>query len=485
MNFKDFLNENYKFEKVKFSELNETEFKNIDVSKHDYIEQYIELAKKGPINFFDGSSYQLQKEDIEKLEYLKKLKNKGALEKEIGDWLKAKDENNVINNRLSNGKNTITGVNGFDKSMVSQGNKGNRANIDDERESAVAVIFDMLVQESVQEENVLEKLAGWKPNGEFKPEITQNGCESIRAFLSEKNNLKDSYQCALGVKGVFDNTIKSGNYKIYHKSKAFSYIKETAKKILSEGGIKCQVDKWNPADIFIIRDNFSIQKTADINEYNDQFNNFNNIVGISLKKSENGALHGSAGLTTIEQLIDAKSKNFSKCVGVGNYGNKDGKEFLKEYIKDIQLLKTHCGKVVCYIDKTKNTLEDTMNSLTTDKGWKKCYMDLLDFLLKYRNGLDSAMTYIYNFANSTVDFSAPHYKVMGKNVVKVEPKMKNVEVVGIHIPLSDVRFIWLELNVDGEKKWMKGRPKNKGTKPQFMIDNAGMKTSGYKIVEGL
>ena len=95
------------------------------------------------------------------------------------------------------------------------------------------------------------------------------------------------------------------------------------------------------------------------------------------------------------------------------------------------------------------------------------------------------MTYLYNFANSTIDFSAPHFKVMGKDAIKVEPKMKHVEVVGIHIPLSDVRFIWLELNVEGEKKWMKGRPKNKDTKPQFMIDNAGMKTSGYKIVEGL
>lgn len=477
IDFKDFLNENYKFEKVKFSELNETEFKNIDVPKHDYIEQYIELAKKGPINFHSGGSEKLKDEDIKKLEYLATLKTNGASLDEIKSWLKA-------NGKLSNGK-TITGTNGFEKSMVSRGNKGNRANIDDERESAVAVIFDMLVQESVQEENILEKLAGWKPNGDFKPEITQNGCESIRAFLSEKNNLKDSYQCALGVKEAFDNTIKGGNYKIYHKSKAFSYIKETAKEILSKGGIKCQPDKWNPADIFIIREGFSIQKTADINEYNDQFNNFNNIVGISLKKSEDGALHGSAGLTTIEQLIDAKSKNFSKCTGVGNYGNKDGEEFLKEYIKDIQLLKTHRGKVVCYIDKTKNSIEDTMNSLTTDKGWKKCYMDLLDFLLKYRNDLDSAMTYLYNFANSTVDFSAPHFKVMGKNAVKVEPKMKNVEVVGIHIPLSDVRYIWLELNVDGEKKWMKGRPKNKGTKPQFMIDNAGMKTSGYKIVEGL
>lgn len=476
IDFKDFLNENYKFEKVKFSELNETEFKSEDVLKHDYIEQYIELAQKGPINFHISSSEKLKDEDIKKLKYLKELKDKGSSLDEIRSWLK---ENGI----LSNGK-TITGANGFDKSMVSQGNKGNRANIDDERESAVAVIFDMLVQESVAEEEILEKLSEWKPNGEFKPEITKNGCESIRAFLSEKINLNDSYLCAIGVKKVFDKTIRNGNYKIYHKSKAFNFIKETAKKILSDGGIKCQPDKWNPADIFIIREGFSIQKTADINEYNEQFKDFNNIVGISLKKSEDGALHGSAGLSTIEQLIDVKTKNFKKCEGVGNYGNKDGKEFLGEYIKDIKKLKGSCvDKVICYIDKSKNSVEEIMNSLTTDKGWKKCYMDLLDFLLKYRLGLDNAMTYLYNFANSSVDFSAPHFKVMRDKHKPVTPVMKNVEVVGIHIPLSDVRFIWLELNVDGEKKWMKGRPKNTGAKPQFMIDNAGMKTGGYKIVE--
>lgn len=472
IDFKDFLDENYNFERVKFSELNETKFEPIDVPKHDYIEQYIELAKKGPINFHCGGSYQLQDEDIKKLEYLATLKKKGASVGEIRTWLK---DNNI----LSNGKN-ITGANGFDKSMVSRGNKGNRANIDDERESAVAVIFDMLNQENVQEEDVLEKLAGWRPNGDFKPEITQNGCESIRAFLSEKNNLKDSYQCALGVKKVFEDSKMDGNFEILHKSKAFNFIKETAKKILENSGIKCQPDKWNPADIFIIKEGFSVKSFDDINEYNKQFNNFDNIVGISLKKSENGALHGSAGLSNVEKLLD--SKNFEKCKGVGDYVDKDGRGFFRGYIRDIKELQNKCNKVICYIDKSQKNTLSAISSLTTDEGWKRCYVDLLDFLLKYRLELDNAMTYLYNFANSTLDFSAPHYKVMGDSFKPVTPKMKNVKVVGIHIPLSDVRFIWLELDVEGEKKWMKGRPKNKGAKPQFMIDNAGMKTGGYKVI---
>lgn len=474
IDFKDFLDENYKFERVKFSELNETKFESKDVLKHDYIEQYIELAQKGPINFHSGGSYKLQDEDIKKLEYLATLKKNGASLDEIKSWLKA-------NGILSNGKNAITGVNGFDKSMVSRANKGNRANIDDERESAVAVIFDMLMKDKdTKEDNVLEKLAGWKPNGQFKPEITQNGCESIRAFLSEKNNLKDSYQCALGVKEAFEDSKMDGNFVILHKSKAFNFIKETAKEILSKGGIKCQPDKWNPADIFIIKEGFSVKSFDDINEYNDQFNNFKNIVGISLKKSENGALHGSAGLSNVEKLLD--SKNFEKCKGVGDYVNKDGREFFRGYISDIKELQNKCNKVICYIDKSQKNTLSAISSLTTDEGWKRCYVDLLDFLLKYRLELDNAMTYLYNFANSTLDFSAPHYKVMGDSFKPVTPKMKNVEVVGIHIPLSDVRFIWLELNVDGEKKWMKGRPKNTGAKPQFMIDNAGMKTGGYKVI---
>lgn len=470
------------FEKVRIKDLNRVKFNVKDILKHDYIEQYIELAEKSPINFYNGETYQLQKKDIEKLINLKNLKDSGMSIDYVRSYLKLEE-----NNKLSNNK-SITGTHGFDKSMVSQGNKLKEMYINDVRETAVAVIFDILENhKNVTIDKILDILATdfYTNNLNFKPKIFDNNCKAIRTFLLEKNNLEDSYQCALGVQQAFEDSKMKGNYEIYHKSEAFSFIKKTAIDILKEVDIKCKPDKWNPADIFIIKKGFGVKVENDINEYNKQFYNFENIIGISLKKSENGALHGSAGLSTIEQLIDAKSKNFSKCAGVGNYGNKDGEEFLKEYIKDIQRLQQNCKKVVCYIDKSKNSLEDTMVSLKTDKGWKKCYMDLLDFLLKYSLSLDSAVTYLYNFANSTVDFSAPHYKVMGNNTIKVEPRMKNVKVVGIHIPLSDVRFIWLELDVEGEEKWLKGRPKNTGAKPQFMIDNQGMKTGNYKIVEGL
>lgn len=481
IDFKD-LGENYNFEKVRIRDLNRVKFNTKDILKHDYIEQYIDLAEKRPINFYNGETYQLQKEDIEKLVNLKNLKNNGMSIDYIRSYLKL-EENNILSNNKS-----ITGTHGFDKSMVSQGNKLKETYINDVKESAVAVIFDILMKnDGVTKDKILEELAtNYSPNEKnFNSKILENNCKAIRTFLLEKNNLEDSFQCALGVQKAFKDTKMKEKYEIYHKSKVFNFIKETAVNILKEVDIKCKSDKWNPADIFIIKKDFEVKALNDINEYNKQFYNFNNILGISLKKSEDGALHGSAGLTSVMPLIELKSKGIRTEIGVGNYENKNDKEFLKEYIKDIQRLQKNCKKVVCYIDKSKNSLEDTMNSLTTNKGWKKCYMDLLDFLLKYSLSLDSAVTYLYNFANSTVDFSAPHYKVMSDQFEKIEPKMKKVEVVGIHIPLSKVRFIWLELNVEGEKKWMKGRPKNTDAKPQFMIDNAGMKTGKYKIVEGL
>ena len=478
IDFKTFLNEHYTFKKVKLSTLNEASLTKRDIMnpKHNYLLDFIEIAKNEPIMFGDNLSdaknnaFKLNDEDIKKLEYLHSIRNNDT---EVSKFLKDKS------NWLSCNR-PIVGSGGIFKGRLTQLTKtaGKKANIDDERESAVGVIFDFLIQNpSIPEDEILMTIPEWHPNGLFKPEITSDDNAAIVEFLSNKKNFKDSLNCAKSIVEIYKNS-GMGNYAVHHKSQSFDYIKKSAVDIIKNYGITCKEDKWNPSDIFILRKGYSVKKYKDILEYNTQFLDYKNILGISLKASTEGALHGSAGLTNLEKLLNANGIPLSS--GTTTSETDDTETFYNSYIEDIKQLKN----VICYIPKNVKDINSSLESFEPDKGWKKCYSVLIDFILKYRADLNKMATYLYNWAHSSLEISAPYFKVEGDKFSEINPSsQENAELVNIHIPLSAEKFIWLELNVNGKTVWVKGRQKETGSKPQWMLDNAGMAKNKYKVVD--
>lgn len=102
--------------------------------------------------------------------------------------------------------------------------------------------------------------------------------------------------------------LKPKTYIVLWAEPEYKKIRDFAHTLAKKSGFTAQVDKWNPADLFVVKKNkykkiFNLDNISDVNAY---ISKFDDIIGISLKKGVSNSVKGSAGFGTIYSAVFQK-----------------------------------------------------------------------------------------------------------------------------------------------------------------------------------
>ena len=185
------------------------------------------------------------------------------------------------------------------------------SNIDDLREVSVLLMLDFILYKGIDSVKEAELLLQENyTSSRIKSTIS---LDSVRSYLLEfPKKISVAYKNA---KNIIDNTtfmeeilstkenkvvIDLTEYTFHHKDSVYNAIMSTGKKL---SGLS--VDKWNPADVLLIRGapKTTFKDIIDLNSYV----NSANCLSISLKEGETTARHGKFAVNNIYKKFDSLS----------------------------------------------------------------------------------------------------------------------------------------------------------------------------------
>lgn len=215
----------------------------------------------------------------------------------------------------------------------------------------------------------------------------------------------------------------------------YNKIRKFAHDLAKKAGFPAQVDKWNPADLFIVKKTkynkiFSLDNIADVNAY---ISKFDDIIGVSLKKGTTNAIKGSAGFGTIFSAVFGK-KTSSISGNLKNLIAEKSTQFKEIFSKSQTLKKITYFRVTPEIyakykkeGKIKFSeilfseipgYEETPSNIKSQLHIKHFMINMIKFSSE---DLDRVATLMYNVCKSKLPLSCDYY--LEQNV---EPSMKHI-----------------------------------------------------------
>lgn len=270
--------------------------------------------------------------------------------------------------------------------------------------------------------------------------------------------------------------ININNIRIHYKDKLYNNIRVMGGKL---SGIR--PDKWNPADLMIIKKDFvlpPISHFSGINDYNEFINE--NVVSISLKKDAK-ATRGAVGIQEANRYLQIN-------VPIKKY--KDSLEAISDIRHSIEYLK-NCpfnSKIRVVQSSSTSTIMKLLKGQVVDgeelANFKQTKIgigvgNVLSFIVGLieknkgnNNILIDQLSTIYDYASSLLSVSCQYYMVAGNHYRAMgHDNSKEVKFKQIYIPLNDTASVNINITVDGEDIMLVGRCKKSGLSgfPDFNI----------------
>jgi len=342
--------------------------------------------------------------------------------------------------------------------------KGDKTSL---QEVGVLVILDALLENSsFSKDDLLAYKASSRMN-------TDTDIHSVLLFLKDDkswfNACMNSAQAILSKFGA-----KLSSYEIHHGSALFKKIREHGKKLSN-----LNFDKWNPSDVYFISKypDFSIN---DIIEWNSHiFNEDQFIIGISLKKSDDAALHGSIALGVIMKRFGLSSSTPLQI--------KDKK--LTE--KDINTLLKHLNstnsnikaKSNCMLTTEKKSISDSLrNAELESDNWGKSIPIILDFMSQLNENWEMVLKHMIFSAMSVDVLSCTHWKTSGsgiKIIPEFAPTYNDISIDVLVYKFNGDTDLVINFTYFG--KQMKAQMRSKGSLPQLNIISKSAKDTGIPL----
>lgn len=371
-------------------------------------------------------------------------------------------------------------------------------NIDDARELGAAIcsvlVYNRISKSQFLEDNYNKKI--------FKQIKTPTDIDKVIEFLKlvpEKFDI--CWNCGNTIVKNFDKItfLDFDRYTIHHKTKRFNDIKNHGSKLAN-----LNQDKWNPADLFFIKKNNKISdklKLKSIFRFNNYISSNYEVIGISLKESESGALHGSISgrsflsnligpgiISSIKSRVPQKFNNTfkkevetffvnlffsSKGIKIRVLAKKNPKDELLDLLERFSQnsnLKTADGKAI-----SSNFFISISESIVIFNEIFKEAKKSTDSV----KSLTEIFKLIYQFTSSQLSKSCGYEKVMGTTWHHVQNKeIKKFSVDGIYIPCDGETQILTTVTVEGKKCTLQLR--SKGSNPQFILLAKDFNNSSFK-----
>ena len=373
-------------------------------------------------------------------------------------------------------------------------------NIDDARELGVAIcavlIYNRISKSQFLEDNYNKKI--------FKQIKTPTDIDKVIEFLKlvpEKFDI--CWNCGNTIVKNFDKItfLDFNRYTIHHKTKRFNDIKNHGSKLAN-----LNQDKWNPADLFFIKKNNKISdklKLKSIFRFNNYISSNYEVIGISLKESESGALHGSiSGRSFLSNLIGPGIISSIKSRVPEKFNNSFKKE-VETFFKNLKFFSSK-GIKVRFLAKEnpKEELLDLLERFSQNSNLKTAdgkaissnfFISISESIVIFNEifkeakkstdpvkSLTEIFKLIYQFTSSQLSKSCGYEKVMGTTWHRVQNKeIKKFSVDGIYIPCDGETQILTTTTIVENKKYTL-QLRSKGSNPQFILLAKDFNNSSFK-----
>ena len=373
-------------------------------------------------------------------------------------------------------------------------------NIDDARELGVAIcavlIYNRISKSQFLEDNYNKKI--------FKQIKTPTDIDKVIEFLKlvpEKFDI--CWNCGNTIVKNFDKItfLDFDRYTIHHKTKRFNDIKNHGSKLAN-----LNQDKWNPADLFFIKKNNKISdklKLKSILRFNNYISSNYEVIGISLKESESGALHGSiSGRSFLSNLIGPGIISSIKSRVPQKFNNTFKKE-VETFFKNLKFFSSK-GIKIRFLAKEnpKEELLDLLERFSQNSNLKTAdgkaissnfFISISESIVIFNEifkeakkstdpvkSLTEIFKLVYQFTSSQLSKSCGYEKVMGTAWHRVKNKeIKKFSVDGIYIPCDGETQILTTTTIVENKKYTL-QLRSKGSNPQFILLAKDFNNSSFK-----
>ena len=361
--------------------------------------------------------------------------------------------------------------------------------------------------------------------------------DAINFMTNDKTWNKANKDCAQKlIQYCGSSNIKLNEYYIHRGTDLFKNIKKVGATLA-----KLNADKWNPADVMLIKNEQLVASKLDqfakdknIAEYNRFIGSNDDVIGISLKKGDTDALHGSFAVNQLTEFLGQHGKNaidwkdFKSTVittRADDWGIfqclktlHDTSDVIKPEDRDKKLPKDQDEKshrAIIYINpgkigsdmptikqlvdhlvaaiSPKNDKQNTDINLNAIKknidkqSFIRSFPAALKFLTHaYQNKerLEEAIETAYCIAGSMHEKCCPHLKVTSDSIKQInKDAVTSVQLNKIVVPLDGSIHILFDLKVvhqGGHESPIKLQLRSKGSAPQFIIIKEQIKTDTLK-----
>lgn len=268
---------------------------------------------------------------------------------------------------------------------------------------------------------------------------------------------------------------KLKSFEFHHGTTEYNALRSLGKSLsgLSE-------DRWNPADIILIKNDRRAYSQAlmcrDIEEYNSYFSDLDNceLIGISLKGA--AALHGATALSSFANhpWVANIVKKFRIPPKIKTNGVLDinTQRYALSLYDDVSRIKSPLVQTY-NVDKTKTIAENIAQWGAVASTWGASFPYGMTLLTCCRNSEDLrnlALTGYMYAKSAIVGVSAPFWKATPNSMTKYEPDFdaEKFELKRVRVPVDGSTNIIFDIAYDGNIEKLQLRSKS-FTNPQFMI----------------
>ena len=430
-------------------------FKPIDYSKHDFkypVAVINDLLDGKSVTLTDGSSITIDDFDKDALVALK---------------------NNITNSTVSDlnktYKNNVRSIwSNIHKRPYSKSSVGEKV---PGSEAAVLVYIDMIAQN-----HDVDDIGGYKPSKRIHTDQKYID-DAINVITTNKSWRLSALQTA---KNLLEKLPQLKNYHIYYRDNNYDNIRATANKLGDFGG---SLDRWNPADVFFAKQGavpIKSEYTGNIADYNSYIGACDDVIGVSLKKADNHAIHGSVGLGKMLTKLPQIKMSLQKYKSVPETFSTVHKQL--KTIADSPL----ASIVKCIgvdSDIHKRIVDEDQSDVKLNNGtFINAVPNVLQFIVSGCRDVDlfaDTIQMCYMWAASRTPLSCNHYKASATGCKLIDCKTGiDFKLNQVIIPLNGNARIVFDITVDGNNWSLVGRAKEEGAFPQFMIEHKKPATAG-------
>ena len=351
----------------------------------------------------------------------------------------------------------------IDKSPYS-GKGGSRTPpVTDESEQAVIIFLDMFIN-GIQPEDF--EIIFLKYLDDYSPKNVILDNSHIKKTI---NFLKENHQWAAACWGsahtIFNYFGNLKDYNLHQNTIEFNTIRSLGSKL---SGLKA--DKWNPADIYLIKKSFQVNtlKKLTLSELNNLIAEDNAIIGISLKKSQEGANHGKSTIAHSAKLKNINLIPAPKIVKDGKL-TTGGVTLLKAQAREV---KQTLGKLAFYRKTDGSITQQIENAKIKSDNFQKSIPVILDWISKHKNDDDFIDSVIFLSLNalSLNPLSCSYLKCLGADkVIKKIGEKPEITVSKVKLKFNGEIDLIIDIRVN--KTPYKAQVRSFGSIPQLELKN--------------